>query len=336
MEHVDKHFYGWIFCRQQLSSSNQRMEGVAIDPAGRQIALALSDSGTVQIYRRTTAGFEIQSAPQCVLPAAYSGLHYPHDVDFSPDGRLLAVADRHSMVLIFARRDIDGGYGPEPACEIAGETSGLTYTDGAAFVPPDGAILAACNLASNKITFYRRISSNAPRYENTPFYVLQGDGINEPDGLAFSNDGEYLAVANHGNHSVAIFRQRRHADQSDFAFDLDSIIADTTVRFSHSVAFTPRYNHLLLTNAGANYANIYRCQVQNDADVTWTDRPSQQLLVGDDEQFANVNTCNRMEGGPKGVALDRRTLAICRPETGLNLYAYSEYPEGIVLHSKPV
>lgn len=309
------------------------MEGVTIDPDGSQIAVVLSDCAVVQIYRRAAAELTVPVTPYYVLPADNSGLRYPHDVDFSPDARLLAVADRECMVMIYAKRDRDGGYGPEPVCQITGEISGLAFSDAVAFIPPDGAVLAACNLTSNKITFYRRKHADVQGFENAPFYELQGGEIYKPDGLAISRNGKWLAVANHGRHSISVFR-RNNNNNGEFSFELESVIKDRSIRYAHSVAFTPRHNHLLLTNAGANYVNIYRTNVSKDGHTTWTNVPSQQLLTGNDIEFSKINARNKMEGGPKGIAVDGRTIALCRPESGLSLYAYTEYPKGVVLRRK--
>ena len=49
--------------------------------------------------------------------------------------------------------------------------------------------------------------------------------------------------------------------------------------------------------------------------------PVHRQPVADEDVFRDVNTQNRMEGGPKGIAVHHRTLAVCSPEIGIKLYS---------------
>jgi len=321
------------------AAAGSRIEGVALAKDGSSVAVALSDTGMVHILTRRPGTATVCNEPGCILSSTDSSLRYPHDVDFSPDDcRLLAVADRLNSIQIFAKHASDEGYGPEPVCEIKGPESELDYTDGVAFVPPYGDFLAACNLLSDKVTFYRRVRSGKSAFENTPCFAMQGNGLAHPDGLALSSDGRYLATANHGNNSVTIFKRRHGGVAGSLAFYPDpvSVIQDESIRYAHSVAFSPRHHHLILTNAGANYLNIYRCDdgSRPDDERTWSGTPTQQVLAGYESVFAAVNTCSNVEGGPKGVAIDQTTLAVVRTLVGLNLVPYTENSDGLALRSR--
>lgn len=327
--------------RQQILApeADGRMEGVSLSQSGRTLAVAMSDSNRVWLYQRKEGRFEFEERPYCSLEGTASALDYPHDVAFSLAGEreLLAVAQRSGSILIYQRNDSDGSYGPEPEFGIRGRRSGLKYSDGVAFLPPDGDYLVACNLSTSAVTFYRRRpGSGGPPFEARPCFVMWRLGIRRPDGLAFSRDGRWLAVANHGNDTVAIYR-RRHADGRSgprFFRRPAAVIADETLRYPHSVAFTPRHQHLAVTCAGANYLNIYRCEPDsagNSASARWSSTPSQQLLIGSEDTFRHVNACNKMEGGPKGVSVHDGVLAVCRPETHLSLYPIEERAEGLSL-----
>jgi 6-phosphogluconolactonase (cycloisomerase 2 family) len=201
----------------------------------------------------------------------------------------------------------------------------LNYTDGVAFVPPDNDYLAACNLRTNRISFYRRTYGSRVGFELEPVFELR-HRVFRPDGIAFSRCGEWLAVANHGNHTVSIYRRR----QSIFARRKlkysripATVIKDPGFRYPHSVAFTPDTHHLVVTSAGANYFSIYAPQGRGWS-MRWSQLPVLKKIVGPDSIFQQVNASNKMEGGPKGVAIYKDILAVCSPEHGIKIYSLRE------------
>jgi len=160
---------------------------------------------------------------------------------------LLAVAQRRGSIAIFRDDGLTGRFGSEPAFVISGAGSRLDFSDGVAFVPPLNDHLAACNLKSATISFYRKRSDSPLAFDSSPCFEIW-QGLAEPDGLAFSPSGEWLAVANHGNHSVSMFQRRnRVASPDKFRFGPapSVIIADPGFRHPHSVAFSEA-DHLVV------------------------------------------------------------------------------------------
>ena len=102
-----------------------------------------------------------------------------------------------------------------------------------------------------------------------------------------------------------------------------AVIDDKRLRFPHSVAFTPRTNHLIVTNAGGNYFSAYAPR-RSHFGLQWNKIPSGQTIVADEKVFEATNQDNRMEGGPKGLAVHGRTLAVCSPEIGIKIYSFEE------------
>jgi DNA-binding beta-propeller fold protein YncE len=305
-----------------LSGQPQRAEGIAISPSGRTMAIATADTDTVLLYRRGSNGaFDAQ--PCAVLSGTASRLQYPHDVAFAPSasGELLAVAQRRGSIAIFRRARVSGAFGPEPAFEITGAGSRLDFSDGVAFVPPSNDHLAACNLRSGTIAFYRKRSDSPLAFDQHPcFEIFQG--LSEPDGLAFSPSGEWLAVANHGNHTVSVFQRRNRAGSPDrFRFGPApvTVIAEASFRFPHSLAFTGS-DHLVVTNAGANFFSVF-APVQTGGRIEWCLLPRGQQVVGSESGFRSINAANKMEGGPKGIAIQGDTMAVCSPQHGVLVYA---------------
>ena len=305
----------------------QRFEGIAFSSSGNIMGVATADTDTVYLYRRKQDGL-FEDTPYCTICGPESRLNYPHDISFSLSGstELVAVAQRAGSISVYEKSKIDDSFGTEPAFEIYGKKTRLNHSDGVAFVPPDHDYLAACNLATASISFYRRTSGSSLGFKTRPVFVLKHRSLSHPDGLAFSQCGRWLAVANHGNHTVSIFQRRK------MIFPLGrlrygprpvTIIKDPGLRFPHSVAFTPQTNHLVVTNAGANYFNVYRPEGHN-SEMRWSPLPVLQTAVGPEKVFREVNAANKMEGGPKGVAVSKDSLAVCSPELGIKIYSFRE------------
>ena len=305
-------------------AQQQRAEGIALSSSGNMMAIATADTDAVLLYRRQSGG-SFDTEPCGILSGKESSLSYPHDVSFAPaaGGELLAVAQRRGSITIFQNDSVTGRFGPEPAFEISGAGSRLNFSDGVAFVPPLNDHLAACNLKSGTISFYRKRSDSPVVFDQHPCFELW-QGLAEPDGLAFSPSGEWLAVANHGNHSVSIFERRdRAASREKFRFGPApvAVITDPGFRYPHSLAFTAA-NHLVVTNAGANFFSVFAA-TRLDGKMQWSLLPGGQQVVGSESGFRAINATNKMEGGPKGIAIERETLAVCSPQHGVLVYSLS-------------
>jgi len=305
----------------------ERFEGVDFSPCGKVLAVATSETNMVLLFRRRADG-RFEDRPFRNLGRRSGALDYPHDVSFSKfeDSELLAVAQRAGTIAVYERYGTgDHDYGFEPVFEITGPQSKLAYSDGVAFVPPGNDTIAACNLEHATISFFRRISHAPLCFETAPDFELTHPSIVQPDGLAFSRCGRWLAVATHGGHSVAIFRRRRSLSAGpavSYGPEPVTVIEDQQFRYPHSVAFTAR-NSLVVSNAGANFFAVYRPQ-RRPFGTRWSQTPVARVIAHDDVTFQEVNTANKMEGGPKGVAIHQNSLAVCSPQIGVKIYSFHE------------
>jgi DNA-binding beta-propeller fold protein YncE len=305
----------------------QRFEGIAFSASGKILGVATADTDTVYLYRQKPGGC-FEPGPYWTISGRDAGLNYPHDLSFSMVGNkeLLAVAQRAGAISIFERNATDDGFGTKPAYEIYGKEAKLNFSDGVAFVPPDDELLAVCNVKNRAVSFYRKKPGLSADFDSRPAFELRHRSFSDPDGLAFSPCGQWLAVANHGNHTVSIFERRSRK----FPFrglrygpKPKTIIKDPALRHPHSVAFTPQTNHLVVTNAGANYFSVYRPPT-DAAGASWSHAPVLQKTIGPEEIFKKVNATNKAEGGPKGIAISQDKLAVCSPEHGIKIYTLKE------------
>ncbi len=308
-------------------SAAQRFEGIAFSATGEILAVATADTDTVLLYRRGPAG-RFEDSPFSTIGGPQSRLEYPHDLAFSVSGsaEILAVALRSGAVCIFRRDAGARDFGTAPVFEIRGPDAKLRFSDGVAFVPPDEAFLATCNVTNSKINFYRRTDGAAHGFGLRPVFRLKHASVQGPDGLAFSRCGTWLAIANHGNHTVGIYRRRRillSKRKMKYGPKPVTVIRDPGLRYPHSVAFTPITNHLVVTSAGANYFSVYRPE-RSGYGTRWSETPVLRKILGPEDSFRQVNARNKMEGGPKGVAVHANELAVCGPEYGIRIYSLSE------------
>lgn len=299
---------------------SERFEGLAFSTSGDTLGVATADTNSVLLYRRTESG-AFEDTPYIRL----GGLDYPHDLSFSMCGadELLAVAQRTGALALFRANGVKA---PEPVFEISGAEARLTHSDGVSFVPPANDYLAACNLGSSSISFYPRISHAPVRFALKPDFELTHWSIFYPDGLAFTQCGRWLAIANHGNGSVSIFQRRSRllaGAKLRYGPEPIAIIDDKSLRYPHSVAFTPRTNHLIVTNAGGNFFSVYEPR-RSHFGLRWSHVPSAQTIVADEKTFRAVNSGSKMEGGPKGLAVHGNNIAVCSPEIGVRIYSFHE------------
>jgi DNA-binding beta-propeller fold protein YncE len=306
-------------------ADSERFEGVAFSTSGDIIGAATANTNAVYLFRRKADG-RFDETPYCAIKGAASRLNYPHDLSFSRSGEveLLAVALRRGSILIYRRDKDTDVFGPEPVFRIGGWRARLSYSDGVAFVPPDDQYLAAANLRRSTVTFYRRLSTSPVRFRIWPEFRLRHASLYRPDGLGLSADGEWLATANHGHNTVAIFRRGpRNADRLMFGPDPTVVIRDPSLRYPHSVVFTPETGHLVVTNAGANYFSVY-APTPDGEERQWSPAPIIQQSINSEDAFRAVNLENEMEGGPKGIAIHRQSLAVCSPQIGMKIFAIRE------------
>jgi hypothetical protein len=304
---------------------SERFEGVDFSACGNILAVATSESNSVLLFRRKPEGRFADTPYQTI---GTSRLKYPHDVSFSnwKDGELLAVAQRAGAIAIYSKAGGNGHYTPSPAFEITGPQSKLAFSDGVAFVPPHDRYLAACNLELGTISFFRTASLSPPGFGRKPELEFTHASVYHPDGIGFSRCGTWLGIANHGKHTVAVFRRRTGllaGNRIDFYPQPVTIIEDPRFRYPHSVAFTPTTNHLIVTNAGANYFAAY-APARHWLRTRWSQVPAAQVIVHDDDTFKEVNAADKSEGGPKGIAMSKNNLAVCSPQVGVKIYSFRE------------
>jgi sugar lactone lactonase YvrE len=290
-----------------------RAENLAFSRDESLLAVVDTDGERVLVYERRGDGPDFGERPALVLEGEEAGLDYPHDVDFSADGRRLLVANRSGRSLLSFRR-LSGSpvrFAPRPSWRLKGRTSALGYCDGVKLAPPDGRLLAAANLREHRVTFFRPVPMSKTRFRRRPAATIEGDaaGLAHPDGLAFSPDGDALAVGNHGVGTVVVYARSRGA--VPYGPRPVATLGGGDLRCPHSLAFTRDGDHLAVTEAGGRFVTVYA----RSRAGAWHPEP----VLRFDATPADVHPADQ-EGGPKGVAFARDLFAYCSPEAGVRLH----------------
>ena len=311
----------WEIPRETLGCA----EGIAFSRCGRLFAIAHALDQKVSVYQCGAQGWPASLVT--VIEGPESGVDYPHDVDFSPDGRLLVVANRKGRSLTAYTRESgpSARFEEKPAWTLRGRFSRLRHPDGVKFVPPRGGYLAAVNLTRDTVTFYRRRRLRRWRYSSRACFVLEGPAtrLAQPDGLAFTDDGELLAVTNHGAGTVTIYARRGRAPRYGPAPVAELRREPTPLQCPHSVAFSRGGRHLAISNAGGRTVSVYR---RGPDPGSWSEAPVLELDASDPREFELANGYDRREGGSKGVAFGADCFGVCSPTIGLRVHRLSTEP----------
>ncbi|CAN7618519.1 YncE family protein [Mesorhizobium sp. LjNodule214] len=235
-----------------------------------------------------------------------------HGLDFIDD-RTLAVANRDGLVGIFSL----------PAGEPAGRSleisprrqikSGLLCklrTPGSIAVIRESrnrTSLLVCNNYTHRVT--RHVVDRLLGYRALRNQVLLKRGLDIPDGIALSHDGQWVAISSHGTKDVKIYSL-----SGPLGPDTEPAGILDNANYPHGLRFTADDRHILVADAGSPRLHVY------DSEGGWT--PSRSLVVLDDETFLRGRISDE-EGGPKGLDIDRsnNVVALTCEEQALAFYS---------------
>ena len=302
-----------------------KYEGVAFSPSGNILAVAAAGANSILLFRRGSAG-RFEKHPCQILRGGVQGLDFPHDVAFgkTKSGEVLASVERGGVISMWLLKSQTGDMTDAPTKRMYLNTPADHYVDAICFLPGDSPYLAAANHHTSTISFYKPRIKSHTELTATPEAIFFSPYMSGPEGIAFSECGCWLAVANHGNNTVAVFR-RLYSAQAGSAPRYDprpvTLIADPELKHPHSVAFSPVFNHLIVTNAADPRVHVFAASGHGE-DRRCLSRSVSSLEFVPQEIFAPVNQEFDREGGAKGIATQGDEIAICSPEMGLKVHQF--------------
>lgn len=117
------------------------------------------------------------------------------------------------------------------------------------------------------LLFFCHGFSQAQVFEQKPFNIISGEesGLSRPEGIAFTPDGKYIAVANSDGSSIVFYEFGR---SNIPVFELKG--PETLLYYPHDVSFSPDGKYLAVANRLGNMVTIYK---RNENEFTFSLRP---------------------------------------------------------------
>lgn len=284
--------------RSAIASAG-RTEDVKFSPDNRRLAIAGFKSGRcllVEVDMDFSAGRR-SIALGNLIEIQSPDLLEPHGVGFL-DSETLVVANRQGTVRVFKLPPPGSSGSFALSAERMDGEAGFqkTASPGSVAVMPlgrDRYDVLVCNNFADQVTRHRLVGGTPPHVRKNR--VLLEEGLNLPDGVAFSPSARWIAVSNHNTGSVLMYRNRGSLDRrSKPAGYLRG------AGYPHGVRFTADSQFVFVADAGSPVVHVY---LGIGDDWHGTRDPVTSLRVLSQEAYLLGRT-NRQEGGPKGIDLD--------------------------------
>lgn len=287
-----------------------RTEDVCFSPSNTRIAIACFTRNRILLIDcaiEVAAGRPLVTATgsvECSSPA----LTLPHGLDFLDD-HTLVVTNRAGDLVVFSIPGRQAGVAlvELTPIQVWSPGGGVLNAPGSVTVErSNGAVrdVLVCNNDGNTVSRHRLdLAANAAASRQE---VVIRKWLDTPDGVTVSADGGWIAVSNHNTHSVFVYR-----NDEALTPDADPAAILRRVHYPHGLRFSADGRYLFVADAGAPYVHVY---ARGDG---WSGavNPLASLRILDDARY-RLGRHNPMEGGPKGLAIDR---------TGTVLALTSEY-----------
>lgn len=291
-----------------LAAADQlgRSEDAVFSPDGSRLAIAAYNRSLLAIFdladeaataARGSAAGEGDGPVRltgCTI-ATNPSLSSPHGVEFVDD--MLVVANRHGVVTIHPLPPAADGL---VECELP-TTFVIDLQDPFRMQYP-GSVRAralgdgihevvVCNNYIQRLT--RHYIDARERCSLRDEIMLTGGALHMPDGLAFSHDGRWLAIASPDIDAVLLY---------DFSGEFTPATAPITrlhgATHPHGLAFTPDDDYLLVADAGAPFVHTH----SRGSGWGLGDGMHTVTRVMNDDDYALFGG-SPAEGGPKGLAI---------------------------------
>lgn len=273
-----------------------RTEDLKVSPCGRRIAIVGFANNRILLLdlQYSKSGKRPELALSNPMAITSPDLERPHGVCFAGSDRLL-VANREGGASLLR---LPTGPTAQRSLEIQGEE----------FIPNDLWLHSPGSLACHTIgpdkyqvlicnNYADYISRHTVDFHGGDIHVsdnklLLARGLSVPDGVAISPDLQWVAVSNHLEHAVRLYRYSNSLDRDS---DADCYLRG--VAYPHGLLFMDEGRHVIVADAGAPCLRIYARPGRSwRGDV----EPVLSTRVMSDELFARGNH-NPMEGGLKGI-----------------------------------
>lgn len=230
-----------------------------------------------------------------------SSFSEPHGLSFLNDATLL-VANRAGLVELVDVANLHEQGSASIQVEVVGTIDGGWFSD----IETPGSVtsyqfgknsydILVCNNYKNLVTQHKVYTAGRPRVVSNQVFAKRGVRI--PDGAAFSPDGKWIAISNHGTNNVLVYEYVRW-----FVSPKEPVARLEGPKFPHGVQFTPDGQLILTVDAGSPQLFSYRkpaggWQGELQPHCVRQILPTETFLRGHNSP---------LEGGPKGLDVHRK------------------------------
>jgi len=300
-----------------------RTEDVRFSPDNRLLALAAFEQNHVLIIAVDVSpgGSSCSIALNDCVRLSSDGIGDVHGLDFIDDHTLI-VANRDGYVSIIPLPRMPFG-GPSvelaPVSVIRRTLFCKVRTPGSVAVTRlgSGFEVLVCNNYSHRVTQHR--IGPGPGFRVRSNRKLLTDGLRIPDGVSISHNGKWIAVSSHETNDVKIYRR-----SPNFLRNTKVVGRLLGANYPHGVRFTPDDTNVLVADAGGKAVRVYEA----GPEVDWRgDRSVARMVdVISEDEFERGRT-SPMEGGPKGIDIDRsgRIMVMTCEEAPLRFFTMTDF-----------
>ncbi len=281
-----------------------RTEDVQFSPDGKRLAIA-------GFYENRILVLEVERMTAETAPAIHfsratilksDAFKEPHGLAWADD-EVLLVANREGQVpVIRVPRFVNA---PEllvhPIHMLGGSAADFIASPGSVSLRALGPDLVEVLICNNYIHTVTRHHLSREGLSILSSETVFRKGLNVPDGVVFSHSGEWVAISNHNDHSVFIYRANEIGTVDQPAGMLRGM------GYPHGISFTPDDRALFAADAGAPFAHLFAAK---DGDWSGTRIPAGSVRVMDEATFVRGNY-NAEEGGPKGLTVSPDGSLLC-------------------------
>ena len=150
-----------------------------------------------------------------------------------------------------------------------------------------------CNNYVNRVT--RHVLDGRARFRIKSNEIMLSKWLDLPDGVAVNRERRWIAISNHGTHSVLLFENTRHLSRRSEPAGILRY-----ANYPHGLCFTPDDNFILVADAGGAFVQVY---AKNGGGWHGTREPVTSVRVVGPETFLRGRSDDR-DGGPKGLDID--------------------------------
>ncbi len=310
-----------------------RTEDIRFSPSGRRLAVASTDN-CLLIYAVDLTMRPIRIELEMELRSL--SLLVPHGVEFLSEDKLV-VANRNGNLSFFQISPLSDWHNwhrclqIESIFEVQSPLFGLTdqkrmLRDRELFCGPgsvrffNNTLYVSCNYLNTVSTFFCQLDNEKLSVQEG--IVIAHHGLEVIDGIALSQDGNLMALSDHDNHRVVIYRRTMNPSEllGRPHFSIICSLTDIDMHYAHGLCFDRTGNALFVADAGGRYINVFKNNGDWDMDML---KSSVKIIGVDLEAFNktqdSVNEKFRiLEGGEKGLDIDpsgRIMVTTCNNQT---------------------